>query len=284
MKYCANLKQSLDDNRDYVYNNDSIVNLPEIIDYRSDLMPIRDQGSQGTCYAQSVACMKEWQEKKDYGFNEYFSPQFFYNNRFNKYDTDITNDDGMYGRDVMKLLQLIGICKENEYPYGIIEHRDNIDEILYSKAKNHIIASYSRIYTIDNLKKSLYLNGPCLIGFPVYNYSDQLWLQKDEDILLGGHAMTIVGYNREGFIIRNSWGKFWGKDGYTIYKYEDWGIHWEIWTTIDDSSNKKNDKKDIDNNQSEEIEDLNNNDSDEVKNNKETYCSKWLKKLLKILN
>ena len=21
--------------------------------------------------------------------------------------------------------------------------------------------------------------------------------------------------------------------GYSIYKYEDWGAHWEIWTTID---------------------------------------------------
>ena len=36
---------------------------------------------QGTCFAQSAACMKEWQEKRDIGLNEYLSPQFFYNQR-----------------------------------------------------------------------------------------------------------------------------------------------------------------------------------------------------------
>ena len=47
------------------------------------------------------------------------------------------------------------------------------------------------------------------------------------------HAMTIVGYNNEGFIIRNSWGEDWGNKGYTIYKYDDWSSHWEIWSTVD---------------------------------------------------
>ena len=81
----------------------------ETLDLRKDLQPIRDQGSQGTCYAQSAACAKEWQEKKDYNLDEHLSPQFFYNNRFNKYDIDNT-DDGMFGRDVMKLLCNVGIC------------------------------------------------------------------------------------------------------------------------------------------------------------------------------
>lgn len=29
----------------------------------------------------------------------------------------------------------------------------------------------------------------------------------------GGHAMYLVGYNPDGFIVRNSWGKWWGDDG-----------------------------------------------------------------------
>ena len=43
----------------------------------------------------------------------------------------------------------------------------------------------------------------------------------------------MVGYNKEGFIIRNSWGTEWGDNGYTLYKYSDWGHHWELWTTVD---------------------------------------------------
>ena len=107
--YICNLKKSPKDNRDFIFASKSKNDLPEIVDYRLELQPIRNQGKQGTCYAQSTACMKEWQEKKDNNFNEYMSPQFFYNNRSNKYDDNPNNDDGMYGRDVMKLIKNIGI-------------------------------------------------------------------------------------------------------------------------------------------------------------------------------
>jgi hypothetical protein len=41
----------------------------------------------------------------------------------------------------------------------------------------------------------------------------------------GGHAIAIVGYTREGFIIQNSWGKKWGYNGFAILPYEDWMLH-----------------------------------------------------------
>ena len=81
-EYITNLERSPVDERDWkaeaIYNN---VALPGSLDMRKDLQKIRDQGNQGTCAAQSGACMKEWQEKLDYSFDEYMSPQFIYNNR-----------------------------------------------------------------------------------------------------------------------------------------------------------------------------------------------------------
>ncbi len=41
----------------------------------------------------------------------------------------------------------------------------------------------------------------------------------------GGHAVAIVGYTREGFIIQNSWGKKWGLNGFAVLPYEDWMLH-----------------------------------------------------------
>lgn len=38
----------------------------------------------------------------------------------------------------------------------------------------------------------------------------------------GGHAFIIVGYNREGFIVQNSWGEGWGSRGLAVLTYEDW--------------------------------------------------------------
>jgi len=34
------------------------------------------------------------------------------------------------------------------------------------------------------------------------------------DTELGGHAVAIVGYDRDGFIVRNTWGDGWGDHGY----------------------------------------------------------------------
>jgi hypothetical protein len=38
----------------------------------------------------------------------------------------------------------------------------------------------------------------------------------------GGHAFVIVGYNRDGFIIQNSWDTNWGNGGRAVLFYEDW--------------------------------------------------------------
>tara|TARA_B110000037_G_scaffold219923_1_gene286197 strand:+ start:1180 stop:1935 length:756 start_codon:yes stop_codon:yes gene_type:complete len=245
MNYICNIKKSQFDKMDYEYigSKNNNIKIPEILDYRPELQPIRNQGKQGSCYAQCVACVKEWQEKKDYGFNQYFSPQFFYNNRTNKYDENKNNDDGMNGRDVMKLMMKIGICSEESYPYGKIENKNNITDEVYNEAKNHIIKGYARVYNMDNLKKCLFNNGPCFITFPVYNFENDFWKKTGKKI--GGHAVTIIGYNKDGFIIRNSWGRKYGNDGYWLYKYSDWNSHSEIWTTIDDKSKyiKYEDKK-----------------------------------------
>ena len=79
-----NAKKSIKDERDFIYEDFIKFNyneLPLVVDYRNELQPVRNQGDQGTCYAQSAACMKEWQEYQDYNLDEYLSPQFFYNNR-----------------------------------------------------------------------------------------------------------------------------------------------------------------------------------------------------------
>ena len=38
----------------------------------------------------------------------------------------------------------------------------------------------------------------------------------------GGHAFAIVGYDRSGFLLQNSWGEGWGERGFGILTYEDW--------------------------------------------------------------
>ena len=47
-----------------------------------------------------------------------------------------------------------------------------------------------------------------------------------------GHAVAIVGYTREGFIIQNSWGRAWANKGFAVLPYEDWMLHAsDCWVT-----------------------------------------------------
>jgi C1A family cysteine protease len=213
------------------------------VDLRQKLLPIRNQGSICACVGFSSCTMKEYQEES----TEYFSPTYIYNLRSNY------PEDCMTIKNALDILSDSGVCYENTYPYTIL-----IDELTRSKeieeskqkniynsqssssnilqqanieAKKFKIISYAQITDIDSLKNALGSFGPCLIAFPVYNYTNELWMQNNDEILLGGHCMTVVGYDTDSFIIRNTWGTTWGNDGYTNYPFDQWGIHWEVWTS-----------------------------------------------------
>lgn len=39
---------------------------------------------------------------------------------------------------------------------------------------------------------------------------------------VNGHAFALVGFNRQGFVIQNSWGPRWGAGGFALLRYDDW--------------------------------------------------------------
>jgi C1A family cysteine protease len=235
IKYALNSLQSPQDMRDFQAESifPSDLSLPETYDPRKELLPIRDQGIQGSCVAESVSCMKEMQEKKNVGFNDYMSPQFIYNNRANK------DAPGMYPRDSMSILYKKGIVAEEDYPYGKIESPEQISQDILNKAANYKIIGYAYVNTIQTLKAAIYRNGACAFCVPVYHDGVNMWKPiKQGDFVIGQHAMTVCGWNKEGFIIRNSWGQNWNTDGYTVFPYSDWGMQAEVWTVIDNDSSK----------------------------------------------
>jgi C1A family cysteine protease len=234
-KFLLNIEKSPVDKRDFVaetiYPDD--VFIPDELDLRPFLQPVTNQGPQGTCSAQVAAVIKEYQEFKLMGLKGKegkMSPQFVYNLR------EEPDYQGMTPRETMKILQKTGICREVIYPYGIVEYPNIMPQDAFKDAANFTIEAYAQINTIEGLKKALVKDGVCYICFPVFNESPRMWKASQGEKDMGGHAMAVVGYNKDGFIIRNSWGKEWANQGYTIYPYEDWGAHWEIWTTVDQKS------------------------------------------------
>lgn len=238
--YQFTLKRSPTDLRDLIlcsiYPDD--VKLPTTYDLRPEMPPVRDQGSQGSCSAQTAAEMKEWQERFNIESEEYMSPQFIYNLRENY------GEEGMTPRDTMKILNKIGVVYEKNYPYGKIERLDpsTISSQLMDEASKYIIAGYAKITLIDGLKKALFANGPCYLAFPVYNPEKWEFWKPDYagQEALGGHAVSAVGWLKDSFIVRNHWTAQWADKGYTYFKFSDWGAQWEAWTTIDSDSNQEN--------------------------------------------
>lgn len=232
------------DARDYIYKGPKHKKrfiLPDTLDYKKILPSIRNQQSQGTCAAQTGACIKEYHERMNIGYKGHMSPQFIYNHRVNY------PSEGMYGRDVMQILKNIGVCRESTFVYGTMTLSNQIPSDAIEEAKNNKIQHYAAIEfipeygnkNIEIVKTALLENGPCWISFPCYSSEQDFWNKKNGQEFRGGHAVTIVGYNEKGFIIRNSWGNIWGDGtGHCIYSYEDFSKfkHWEIWTAVDDLS------------------------------------------------
>jgi len=76
------------------------------------------------------------------------------------------------------------------------------------------------------IQREILENGPVQTGFQVYedfmHYKNGIYHYTD-GIILGGHAVKIVGWGRESdvnyWIVANSWGDNWGENGYFRIKF-----------------------------------------------------------------
>lgn len=227
----CNIIPSPFDSRDWKYEGLTLSNnsFPKTF-LCKHLRPVKDQYQRGTCVAMSISCIKEYQETIDnhYLAGELFSPESVYYYRS-------TSEGGMYARNAMKILKEKGMCREVTFPYFHYKDPSKIPEKAVREAQEYTIKSYAQVTTINGVKSALLNYGPLLIAFPYYsNGTPEFWRKPDIDANMnGGHAVAIVGWDKTGFILRNSWGKGWNGDGHVIYPYADWGSHWEIWSCID---------------------------------------------------
>src|SRR4030042_3855214 len=200
--------------------------LPIKTNNKTTMPPFRDQGSQPTCAAMTAALFKYWQENKDVGLTEVLSPQFVYNLREDK------NSEGMTNRDLHKILQSKGICLESLYRYGWSKLPS---EAAFTNALLYRIKNYVQVDTLQGLKMMLYLNGPCTMAVPVYNYGERMWFQNPGEELLGGHDLCIFDYDdeKQKFRYRNHWAGFGDADGEAEMDYSDFEMIWEFWTSVD---------------------------------------------------
>lgn len=211
--------------------------LPESFDARdkwgSCIHPIRDQAHCGSCWA--------------FGATEALSDRFCINNQ----DVILSPQDlvscnkqnyacqGGYLNLAWAYLSVTGAVSDECFPYvsgdgsvpSCVKTCVNPD-VEYKKYKS---TSITQPKTILAIKTEIYHNGPVETGFSVYrdflSYKSGIYVHKSGE-LLGGHAVKIIGWGKEGdveyWIVANSWSTSWGENGFFKIAFDQCGISSQV--------------------------------------------------------
>ena len=210
------------DERDFVLGLPTKVTPPRTFDLRPKMPPVYNQGSLGSCTANAAGAAYQ------FGISQQTPAKLltpstlfiYYNARVLMGTPD--KDSGAYLRDAMKTLSKQGTCTVQEYPYIINKFAQKPPQICYDSAISNRITTYSSVMQTEvAIKQAVSSGKPVVFGFMVKKSFQSAYVRKtgyyrpkpDEQVL-GGHAVLIVGYRGNNFIVRNSWGSDWGVNGY----------------------------------------------------------------------
>ena len=194
------------DGTEEVYDNvvEENVQMPAEFSYMKNLPGVLNQGAKPICVPCALSAYFEYKLSLCSGEcnNSKFNLNDIYNSRSEK-------TDGMQIKEAIEYTINTGA----KYADGIVKAN-----------------KYYAVKSILALRHAIVTNGPCIAGLPVHNTNASEFWEPAYGSLLGYHAVAVVGYDKDGFIIRNSWGSGFGRKGYVHIKNEDINRATEIWT------------------------------------------------------
>jgi C1A family cysteine protease len=221
----------LPDARDFMFSapESVLMKMPKKVNLTSKMPPVYDQGQLGSCTANAIGAAFEFDQLKE-GYTDFMPSRLFiyYNER--AMEGTVDTDSGAMIRDGMKSVAKVGVCTEDTWPYDISQFMAKPPAKAYNEAKKHQALLYKRVIpTLHQLQGALAAGYPIVFGFSVYESfmspevakTGVVPLPPRNEQMIGGHAVVAVGYDDaiQSFIVRNSWGKSWGKKGYCTMPY-----------------------------------------------------------------
>lgn len=236
MVYLSPLQASPDDDRDYPYV--PVANYPPVLQHRSLVGDIEDQGEIGSCTANSTVSACELLLAKA-GTKRHLS------RLFNYYVTrELEGRLGQQGavlRNAVKQAAKLGLPDEAVWAYDTAKAETNPPVEVYQEAAKHKVLRYERIQNGTNdevahaIKSAISEGFPVVFGMPVTQQwmnmrgGDTTYRGSAKDPVVGAHAMTIIGYSLDYFVVENSWGKDWGDGGLGYIHRDLVGEFFEAW-------------------------------------------------------
>lgn len=224
----------LPDMRDYpvtdTFKLTTPVILPAKVDLRGGMPEVWDQGALGSCTAHAVGSAYSYERRRE--AQTVFMPSrlmIYYFTR--SLEGTIKSDSGGSLRDAMKVLAKFGAAPEELWPYHISRFSVGPTYAARTEAAKHKTITYYAVrQTLTDLKMCLAQSLVIPFGFSVYESFEtpdvaatgMVPYPKLGERLLGGHAVTLVGYDNalSAFLVRNSWGPGWGQGGYCWMGYD----------------------------------------------------------------
>lgn len=202
------LKKSKLDGSEKIYGSELSALLPPEYSYKNFLPKVVNQGVNPICVPCSLSTYVNWKMNLADGSKTDNKMDYF-----SLYKSKTTDGEGMSFKEALSYVANSGVKTEK----GIFKIKD-----------------YALVKNIAALRKAIVSNGPCIGGLPVYDSGNAAFWKSEfgDSGFLGYHAIAIVGYNKKGFILRNSWGNSYGEKGYTILPYDEFNQFIEIWTII----------------------------------------------------
>ena len=192
---------------------------------------IKDQGATSSCVGHAVSLALQIAFNHKQSTPSLSAPFVYYNARAEENPKSII-DDGSYIRVAMKTVQKLGICETADWSLNTLKINTRPSYTAYRKAiSQRGLRQYARIKPGDTsaIRSALSAKQPVIAGWRIGSNFGKNKVLTLNDLGTNGHAMTIVGYHRDNFLIANSWGTSFGDNGVIEANEEFISRAYDIW-------------------------------------------------------
>lgn len=243
------------DIRDWFYQP-TLAPLPHMIVNCDRVPAILDQGQEGACTGYALAAVVNYHlrqrtdgdlDKPDFPV----SPRMLYElaRRYDEWPGEAY--EGSSARGAMKAWVRHGVCRDTAWPPDL----KGADKFTDAIAQAALLAPGGAFYRvmhrqIRDMHAALAESGILYVTLMVHEgwfepgperrtityesggaiRTRNLPVIQRKGRADNGHAIAIVGYTADGFIVQNSWGPTWGEKGFALLPYGDYALHaTDVW-------------------------------------------------------
>ncbi|MGI9417936.1 MAG: C1 family peptidase [Geminicoccaceae bacterium] len=248
----TNVVKDWTDLRDQVYRP-SLLRLPSAFKPDGQLFQqttaarvmVRNQGSEGSCTGQALASLVDILRLGQLPEGESVAPSsarmLFEMAKLQEPKRGRDEDEEVFSlRAAIKGFYHNGVCLDDDWPYVETDKKGELQVDRAKAARQISLGAYYRVEPILNHYHTAIAEvGAIYVAAHTHAGWTSEHVNKSQGRIdpsfvedRGGHAFVIVGYDRDGFLVLNSWGSDWGgyqtEDGapplagVAHWRYEDW--------------------------------------------------------------